>query len=56
MPKRLRYMALAIAIVAALMWMKHERDADTCRESGGQWDSSANSCVPAAPAPGSRAG
>ena len=56
MPKRLRYMALAIAIVAALMWMKHERDADACREAGGQWDSTANACVPAAPATGNRPG
>jgi hypothetical protein len=49
-------MALAIAIVAALMWMKHEHDADTCRKSGGQWDSSENTCVSTTPAAGSRAG
>ncbi|MFC5511406.1 hypothetical protein ACFPOU_09755 [Massilia jejuensis] len=52
MPKRLRYMVLAIAIVAALMWMKHERDADACRKAGGQWDDAASACVPAAPAGG----
>lgn len=56
MPKRLRYMALAIAIVAALMWMKHERDADDCRKGGGQWDNAESACVPAAPAAGSRPG
>ncbi|MFC5461200.1 hypothetical protein [Massilia niabensis] len=56
MPKRLRYMALAIAIVAALMWMKSERDANACRKAGGQWDSRANACVaPVAPT-GSRPG
>ena len=52
MPKRLRYMALAIAMVAALMWMKHEKDAGDCRKAGGQWDNAANACVPAAPATG----
>ena len=52
MPKRLRYMALAIALVAAVMWMKSESDANACREAGGQWDSRANACVPAAPASG----
>lgn len=56
MPKRLRYMALAIAIIAALMWMKSESDADDCREAGGEWDNRANACVPAAPATGSRPG
>lgn len=55
MPKRLRYVALAIALVAAVMWMKHERDVDACKGNGGRWDSSANACVPGAPA-GTRAG
>ena len=56
MPKRLRYMALAIAIIAALMWMKHEKDAEACREAGGSWDSTASACVPAARAPGAAPG
>jgi hypothetical protein len=47
-------MALAIAIVAALMWMKHERDADACRKAGGQWDGAASACVPTAPATAGR--
>lgn len=50
MPKLLRYAALAIALIAALMWMRHERAAEACRKSGGQWDGAANNCVPAAPA------
>lgn len=54
MPKRLRYIALAIALVAALMWMKSEDDANACRKDGGQWDSRANACVPSVPAAGSR--
>jgi hypothetical protein len=49
-------MALAIAIVAALMWMKHEHDADTCRKSGGQWDNAASACILVTPAAGSREG
>ncbi|QNA90424.1 hypothetical protein G4G28_21495 [Massilia sp. Dwa41.01b] len=51
MPKLLRYAALAIALIAALMWMKHENDAKACREAGGNWDSEANTCVrpPATP-------
>ena len=56
MPKLLRYAALAIALIAAFMWMKHERAADACRKSGGQWDGAANACVPVAPAAGSRPG
>jgi hypothetical protein len=56
MPKLLRYAALAIAFIAAFMWMKHERAADACRKTGGQWDGAASACVPAAPAAGSRPG
>jgi hypothetical protein len=56
MPKLLRYAALAIALIAAFMWMRHERAADTCRKGGGQWDGAANACLPAAPAAGSRSG
>jgi hypothetical protein len=57
MPKLLRYAALAIAFVAAFMWMKHERAADACRKAGGQWDGAANTCAPAAAAAaGSRPG
>jgi hypothetical protein len=56
MPKLLRYAALAIALIAALMWMRHERAADSCREAGGQWDGAANACLPAAPAAGRRPG
>jgi hypothetical protein len=56
MPKLLRYAALAIALIAAVMWMRHERAADACRKSGGQWDGAANACVPAAPAGGNRQG
>jgi hypothetical protein len=56
LPKLLRYAALAIALIAALMWMKHERDVDSCLDNGGRWDDAANACVPAAPASGSRTG
>ncbi|MDB5746532.1 MAG: hypothetical protein JWP72_1380 [Massilia sp.] len=48
MPKLLRYAALVIALLAAVMWMKHEKDAEACRKAGGSWDSAANACVPAA--------
>ena len=48
MPKLLRYAALAIALIAAFMWMRHEKAADACRKSGGQWDAGASACVPAA--------
>jgi hypothetical protein len=56
MPKLLRYAALAIALIAVLMWMRHERAADTCRKTGGQWDGAASACVPAAPPAGRRPG
>jgi hypothetical protein len=56
MPKLLRYAALAIAFLAAFMWMKHERAADACRKAGGQWGGAANTCAAAAPASGSRPG
>jgi hypothetical protein len=56
MPKLLRYAALAIALLAAFMWMKSEKDANACREAGGSWDSRASTCVPAAPAPGTASG
>ncbi len=54
MPKRLRYVALAIALVAALMWMKHEIDVDRCLDAGGRWDNGLGECVQA-PASGSTA-
>lgn len=51
MPKRLRYIALAIALIAAAMWMKHERDVADCNKAGGDWDAAAATCVkPSAPA------
>ena len=45
MPKLLRYAALAIALVAALMWMKHESDVSDCAEAGGRWDNGLGECV-----------
>lgn len=45
MPKLLRYAALAIALVAALMWMKHESDVRECEEAGGRWDTGLGGCV-----------
>ncbi len=52
MPKLLRYAALAIALLAAFMWMKQEKDAEACSKAGGSWDAAAKSCVPAEPASG----
>lgn len=51
MPKLLRYAALAIALLAAVMWMKHEQQAEACRKAGGSWDGAANTCVQVAPEP-----
>ncbi|MEW6371098.1 MAG: hypothetical protein AB1584_09190 [Pseudomonadota bacterium] len=45
MPKLLRYAALAIALIAALMWMKHESDVRDCEEAGGRWDNGLGECV-----------
>lgn len=56
MPKLLRYAALVIALLAAVMWMKHEKDAEACREAGGNWDAAANDCVQVAPAAGAARG
>jgi hypothetical protein len=56
MPKLLRYAALAIAFIAAFMWMTHERHLDSCLDNGGRWDTATNACVTSPPASGSRAG
>ena len=45
MPKLLRYAALAIALIAALMWMRHEKIIASCADSGGRWDSGLGECV-----------
>lgn len=55
MPKRLRYAALAIALVAALMWMKHESDVRDCAEAGGRWDNGLGECVRPPATPGTTA-
>ena len=55
MPKLLRYAALAIALIAAVLWMKHEKESDACSKAGGNWNSAAKTCVPVTPATGSRA-
>jgi hypothetical protein len=56
MPKLLRYAALAIALLAAVLWMKHENEVDACSKAGGNWDSATKACVRVAPAPGTTAG
>lgn len=55
MPKLLRYAFLAIALIAAVLWMKHENDVDACNEAGGNWDNATKACVPVAPAAGAAA-
>ena len=51
MPKLLRYAALAIALLAAVMWMQHEKQAEACRKAGGSWDGASNTCVQVEPEP-----
>ncbi|MFC4930481.1 hypothetical protein [Massilia sp. GCM10023247] len=51
MPKLLRYAALAIALLAAVMWAKHEQRAGACRKAGGSWDGAAKTCVLVQPEP-----
>ncbi|MCC2960952.1 hypothetical protein LK540_11010 [Massilia sp. IC2-278] len=45
MPKLLRYVALAIALIAALMWMRHEAKVDSCLDAGGRWDNGLGECI-----------
>jgi len=45
MPKLLRYAALAIALIAALIWMRHEAAVDSCLDAGGRWDNGLGECV-----------
>ena len=51
MPTLLRYAALAIALLAAVMWMQHEKQAEACRKAGGSWDGAAKACVQVEPEP-----
>jgi hypothetical protein len=55
MPKLLRYAALAIALIAAVLWMKHEKESDACSKAGGNWDNATKTCVTVTPAPGTGA-
>lgn len=55
MPKLLRYVALAIALIAALMWMRHESKVRDCAEAGGRWDNGLGECVRAPSASGGTA-
>lgn len=45
MPKLLRYAALAIALIAALMWLRHEAKVDSCLDASGRWDNGLGECI-----------